>query len=163
MSSTIRILTLILALAVSISGALAEEKKISRKDTPPAVLSAFKASYPNAKIMGASSEVEDSVTYYEITCKEGKVKRDVLYTADGNVVVVETTISKSELPLPVSNAIATVYPNGKIRKAETLVKDGVTSYEVLLKSEKKYYEVVLSAKGTITETEEKGEKLDDDD
>lgn len=163
MSSLFRSLTLVLAFVFSFSSALAEEKKISRKDTPPAVLSAFKASYPNAKIMGASSEIEDSVTYYEITSKEGKVKRDVTYTVDGTLVVVETTISSKELPLPVSNAIIAVYPNGKIRKAETLVKGGVTSYEVLLKSEKKYYEVVLSSYGTITETEEKGEKLDDDD
>ena len=162
MPRTIVIFTLLLAFAM-ISSAPAEEKTIRKKDAPAAVLSAFKTAYPKATIGKVAQETEDSVLYYEISCKDGKVARDVTYTADGNVISVETTIAESELPLYVRATIVAAYPIHKIWKVETILEGGVTSYEVLLQSEKRYYEVALSAEGKITETEDKGEKLDDDD
>jgi hypothetical protein len=128
----------------------ATEKKISKKDVPAAVLSAFQNSYPNAKINGVSLEKQDSITFYEIESKDGKVKRNLLYSAEGTVKEVEEIIKSAELPDAVKQTISKEYLKGKLKKeAEKITKDGVISYEVVVKNDEDKYEIVLSADGTI--------------
>jgi len=60
-----------------------ENKAPDLKILPAAVLDAFKTAYPKAVIKGTSKETEKGVTYYEIESVDGKLNRDLLYTADG--------------------------------------------------------------------------------
>jgi uncharacterized membrane protein YkoI len=134
------------------------EREIKKNDLPPAVLTAFTKSYPNAKIKEVGMEMEDSTTYYEIESKDGKTKRSLLFTADGTLKEIEEAMKTDDLPEAVKNAIQREYPKGKIKRAEKIIEEGVTSYELVVKSGKEKYEVALSAEGAITKTEKTGKE-----
>ncbi len=141
------------------STALAQEKKIARKDVPTAVLSAFEKSYPNAKPKGFSTEVEKGKTYYEIESIEGNTTRDILYLVDGTVAEVEEGVSASGLPASVKTSVAKKYPEGKITRAERTTRNSVVTYELRIKSGKSQYELVVDPGGKIVSEKKAGGKM----
>jgi uncharacterized membrane protein YkoI len=126
-------------------GAPADDLKI----LPPAVLNAFRASYPKAVIRGASKEIEKGVTYYEVESVDGKMNRDLLYTADGKAVEVEETIAPGALPPAVLQALAKAYPGFKISKAENLLREGRRLFEIQLRAQDKKLSVTVDPSGKI--------------
>jgi hypothetical protein len=160
---------LALILAVAVVGFAAEskkevsaEKKIARKDVPAAVMSAFQKAYPKAEIRGTNQETEDSTTYFEIESRDGKVKRDILYMVDGSVKEIEESISKSELPAAIQDAIAKEYPKGSIRKGERTTRDNAVEYELIVQTGKDKMEVVLDESGKIVKTKKLATKEEED-
>ena len=110
--------------AGSIASAQEEEgQTIPCKDVPAAVTSAFAQVYPAAKIKGCVKEVEDGKTAYEVSSTENGTGRDVLYYADGKLIVVEETIAIAGLPEPVRRAADKKFPNGKITLSEKLTRE----------------------------------------
>ncbi len=93
---------------------------VNLKVLPPAVLEAFQKTYPKAVIRGASKETEKGETYYEVESVDGKMNRDLLYTADGKAVEVEEALAPGALPAAVLKALDNAYPGCKILKAEDL-------------------------------------------
>src|SRR5438552_10946152 len=89
--------------------AAAQEKKITAKQVPAAVISAFKNSYPNATIRGYAQEKEHGKTFYEIESNEGTTRRDILYNADGTVAETEESIPPTDLPANAQQAIHQKY------------------------------------------------------
>ena len=140
------------------------EKRISAKRLPSAVQAAFHKSYPAATIKGASSEVENGKTLYEIESVDGKTNRDLLYTGDGLCVEIEETISISALPDAVSKALMKEAGRAKVQKAEKLTKGETIQYEFVIGSGKVKREVVIEPGGKIVkgakaeETEKEGHK-----
>ena len=144
-----------------------KKKKFTKKDLPAAVVSAFEKDYPNATIKGGGKEKEKGVTYYEVESVDGKVKRDLLYTPEGKKTETEETIEMSAAPASIKATLASEYPKGKILKAEKVMKDSSTSYEILVKVGKKNREVVFDAdgkmiKGGKNDKEEEDEKGEED-
>jgi hypothetical protein len=129
------------------------EKKIPKKDVPTAVMLAFQKAYPKAQIVGTSRETEDSTFYFEIESRDGKVKRDLLYKADGTVKEIEESVTNAELPAAIREAIAKEYPKGVIQKGEKTTRDNVVEYELIVKNGKDKMEVVLNETGKIVKTE----------
>jgi hypothetical protein len=122
---------------------------VDLKILPPAVLAAFKAAYPNAVIRGTSKETEKGVTYYEVESVDGKMNRDLLYTADGKAVEVEEMIAPGALPAAVLQALDKAYPGYKIVKAEDLFKDGKKLFELKLQVKDKKVGVTIDPNGKI--------------
>jgi hypothetical protein len=135
--------------AVQEKKAEAGEKKIAKKDLPAPVMAAFQKAYPKATIKGASTEVEEGKTYYEIESLDGKVKRDLLYLADGTVAEIEETVSPADLPPQVKAAVTDKYPKGKIGKAEMVTRGAVAAYEVVVKSGKTTVEMSIDPAGKV--------------
>ena len=133
----------------------AQEQSIQKKDMPAAVLEVFQKSYPKAIIKGYSKEMERDNLTYEIESVEGKVHRDVTYSADGSLISVEESLPYSQLPEPVRTAIAKEYPKSKVSLCERVMKGDARQFEVLIASGKQKYELVLSGDGTIVKTEKK--------
>ena len=76
----------------------------------------------------------------------------------GKIIATEKTIKPTELPDKVSKALSEKYPRGTIKKAEELIKDDKTSYEVIIETaDKKKLEVVLDPSGKVLEEEGKDE------
>src|SRR6267378_1635562 len=102
----------LIATAVSLLSfsAAAQEKKITAKQVPAAVIAAFKTSYPHATIRGYAQEKENGKVFYEIESVEGTTHRDVLYNADGTVAEIEESIAATELPADAQQAIKQKYP-----------------------------------------------------
>jgi hypothetical protein len=105
-------------------GEKAQAKPVDLKVLPEAVLAAFKAAYPKAEIKGASMEVENGVTQYEVESVDGKLNRDLIYAADGKVIEFEETTAPENLPDRVKATLAKDFAGAKVLKAEILTKDG---------------------------------------
>lgn len=133
--------------------AFTQEKKISKKDLPQAVLSAFEKAYPKAAIKGLSQEVENGKTYYEIESVDGKTTRDLLYLADGSVTEIEEGVSVAELPPPVKATLLKEYPKGRVLKAEKTTKGTTVAYEMKVSSGKINAELVIDPTGKVVKNE----------
>ncbi len=136
--------TLVLGLSAL---ALAQEQRITRKDLPAAVLTAFAKAYPKATIKGYSKEMDEGQTVYEIESVEGKTTRDVIYSADGKLISVEESVSTSELPPEVKAALDKRFPGGKILRAEKVTKGTVVGYEFQVQHKGKTTQIVFDPKG----------------
>jgi len=134
-------------------GEKAAAKPLDLKVLPEAVLAAFKASYPLAEIKGASKEVENGVTQFEVESVDGKLNRDLLYAADGKVLEIEETTAPENLPEPVKATLAKSYPGAKVLKAEILTKDGTQNFELSLQDKDKKFSVTIDPAGKIVEKE----------
>ncbi len=129
------------ALAASIAGVQAQTPKTATPakapapaatKLPAAVEAAFKKAYPAATIKNVSSETEDGKLQYEIESVDGKTNRDVVYLANGTLLVAEEQIEASAVPAVVLTALKARYPKATITKYEKLTKGTATSYEMIL-------------------------------
>lgn len=121
------------------------------KVLPEAVLAAFKAAYPKAEIKGASKEVENGVTQFEVESVDGKLNRDLIYSAAGKVIEMEETTAPENLPEAVQKTLAKDYPGAKVLKAEILTKDGAKSFELSLQVKDKKMGVTIDPAGKFVE------------
>jgi uncharacterized membrane protein YkoI len=139
------------ALAVSMLSisAFAQEKKVTARQVPAAVIAAFKTAYPNATIRGYAREKENGKVYYEIESREGTMTRDVLYNPDGTVAEVEESIAASDLPADAQEAIHKQYPGAVISKAERTTAGDKVSYEVIAKQGKKRISMEFDSDGKV--------------
>jgi len=124
---------------------------VDLKILPAAVLNAFRTTYPNAVIKGTSKEVEKGVTYYEVESVDGKLNRDLLYTADGKAVEIEVIIAPESLPTAVLQALGKAYPGYKILKAEDMIKNGRRLYELRIQVKDKKIGLTVDPNGEIFE------------
>jgi uncharacterized membrane protein YkoI len=129
--------------------AVAQEKKITAKDVPAAVISAFKTTYPNATIRGYAREKEKGKVFYEIESREGTTTRDVLYNSDGTVAEVEETVAASELPAEVQRAFKEKYPKAVITKAERTTAGDKVSYEIVARQGKRKVTLEVDSSGRV--------------
>ena len=153
-------------IALLISTALAGEEKIKKDAVPEAVLKAFAQAYPFAKVTSYERDEEDGVIQYEIACKVGNLKLEMVYTGDGDLYEIEQVIPLKAVPKAVIQAAKKANPKARITKAEKLTKGAQTLYELHLKKGKEKKEIVLDPGGKILAPEEKedddkGEKEDD--
>lgn len=141
----------LVALAVSFLAvtAVAQEKKITAKQVPAAVIAAFKSSYPNATIRGYAQEKEHGKTFYEIESTDGTTKRDILYNADGTVAEVEESIAPTDLPADAQTAIHQKYPKAVISLAEKTTAGDKVTYEVSAKQGTRRISMEFDANGKV--------------
>src|SRR5258708_12419879 len=110
MYTFVRVAVIAVAVSLLSLSAAAQEKKITAKQVPAAVITAFRASYPNATIRGYAQEKENGKVFYEIESREGTTQRDILYNADGTVAEIEESIAATDLPAAAQEAIHNNYP-----------------------------------------------------
>lgn len=145
------------------SNIFGQEIKIKEKDLPPAVTKAFHSEYPNAKVLATAKEIEKGVTYFEIESKDGKVRRDLLFTKDGKTKEIEERLTAETIPGFVKKSIEAKYKNHEFISGEKNVSNSVITYEIMIKSGKQKYEVVCNANGKIEKTRELNKKSDKQD
>src|SRR5947209_19483535 len=98
---------LVLFIAVFSVSVYAQEIKISSKALPAAVVKAYRNSYPNGKIAGATKETVKDGVHYEIMSKDTSGKRTTLtYDAGGTLIETEEQMTIDQLPAAVTSAIA---------------------------------------------------------
>ena len=129
--------------------AVAQEKKITAKQVPAAVITAFKNSYPNATIRGYAQEKEHGKTFYEIESKEGTTRRDILYNADGTVAEIEESIAATDLPAAAQEVFHQKYPRAVISLAEKTTAGDKVTYEVAARQGRKRVSMEFDAAGKV--------------
>ena len=142
-----RLATGLLAILASTASVLAEEQAISCDAVPKPVRAAFEKAFPKASITECAKEVEKGKTAYEISSTEGGTRRDVLFHADGSLIVIEEAIPIESTPDPVQQAVRKMYPGGEITVAEKITRDGAVLYEFQVKHRGKQVEIVFDPSG----------------
>ena len=140
---------IVMAVSLLVIAAVAQEKKITGKDVPAAVMTAFKTAYPNATIRGYAREKENGKVFYEIESREGTTTRDVLYNPDGTVAEIEESIAATDLPAEVQQAMKEKYPKAVITKAERTTAGDKVSYEIVARQGKKRVTVEFDSSGKV--------------
>ena len=132
--------------------AFAQEAKINEKAVPAAVLTAFKAAYPQARIRGYAREKENGKTFYEIESLDGTTHRDILYNPDGTVAEIEEGITATDLPAEAQQTIQEKYPKAVVTIAEKVTTGDKVAYEVSAKRGKQRISLEFDANGKITKS-----------
>ena len=162
--SRISLFTMIILAFAATTNLFGQETKIKESDLPLAVTKAFHAEYPEAKIIGTAKETEKGVTYFEIESKDGKVRRDLLYTESGKVAEIEEVLTAETIPDFVKSSIEKKFTKVEFKKGEKNVRNSITKYEVIIEASEVKYEVVCDAKGKIIKsTKLKKEENDEND
>ena len=139
-----------------------KEQRLTKKDLPASIITAFQKQYPNAKIKEVGKEVEDSTTYYELETTEGKAVRTLIYIGDGRITEIEEVILSKQLPDSAQASIAKDYPKGKVEAAEKVNKGDKTTYEVKIENGNENIEAVFDSNGKLINMEKmKGEEDND--
>ena len=144
------ILAVAVLLVAGTTSVAAQEKKIARKEVPAPVLAAFEKSFPNAKVVGYSREVEDGKTLYEIESKEGTMTRDATFTPEGTLAIVEESLPASALPKPVADAFKKQHPEAQLTLAEKVTEGKKVFYELHIKEGGKSLEAKYNPDGSVT-------------
>ena len=128
----------------------------SQTKAPEKAVAAFKAKFPAAKDVEWGKE---SATEFEAEFELNGMDVSANFSADGEWLETETTITQSDLPAAVVATLDSQFGDGKVKKAETVEKTGESLvYEVKLEQDEIEVEVVLDAAGTVLKKEVKGEE-----
>jgi len=132
-------LLMITLLAITLSGFALK--------VPKAVTEAFTKKFPGATDIKWGKENAEE---YEADFKlNGKIM-SANFLADGRWTETEETINITALPVAVTTAVKTKYPNHTIIGADKIEKaNGQITYEVELKNGSKKLEVILNDDGSI--------------
>lgn len=126
-----------------------ESVKISQKEVPEPVLSAFTKAYPKASVKNYLREMREGKTCYELETKDGSTKRDIIYAANGEVMEIEEALKPTELPPLVLAALAATHPHAKIIAAERLTRGTIVQYESTISAGGKKIDLVFSDAGEL--------------
>lgn len=143
---------LILALLVvgfaTLSATHAQEKKIERKDLPPAVEKTVAEQSKGATIKGFSTEVENRKKLNEVELTVNGHGKDISIDEQGNVVETEEEVALDSLPTAVKDGLAKAAGKGTITKVESLSKGGkLVAYEAAVKTGMKKSEIQVGPDG----------------
>lgn len=152
----------VIALVLASTAIMAGEETIKKEAVPEAVIKTFEQAYPFAKVTEYEKEDRSGVIYYEIECRVGKLKLEMVYTGDGDLYEIEQLIGIKAVPKAVIKSVKKAHPKAKIKKAEKLTRGAQILYEIYIRKGKQKLEIVLDPTGKILEPEEK-EKDDDKD
>ena len=143
----------------------ADEEKVPLDKVPKAVLDAAKKRFPKGEVKGASKEVADGKTTYEISMKENGKNIDISLTPEGTITLIEKEVAFKELPKAVAATFNNKYPKATYQIIEEVIKvaegkEMLEYYEAhLTTTDKKKIEAEVLPDGKFkSETEVKDEQ-----
>ena len=163
LTDVVLFLVCVIVVAVIAEQSSAQEREISKKSVPKAVISAFEKSYPRARVKGYSTEVEEGKTLFEVESYRGSMSLDVSYLSDGTVVEIEEGITSKDLPQTVKETIKSNYPRGRVLKVERKTSGNAVTYEMKIVSGKTRVEMEVDSTGKIVRNPKENNKGDDED
>lgn len=126
----------------------AQEKKLERKDLPPAVEKTVARESANATIKGFSTEMENGKRSYEAELIVDGHGKDISMDANGNIMEVEEVVSMDSLSAEVKAALTKAAGSGTITKVESLTKKGkLVAYEANVTTGTKHREIQIGPDG----------------
>jgi hypothetical protein len=140
-SATYQLGALVIAALLVLAGTIsadekkdAGEEKVALDKVPKAVLDAFKAKFPGAKITGAAKEKDDQgKDMFELAFTYKDYKYEAELQPDGTFIAIDKQIEFKELPKPVASTLDEKFPKATYKIIE----------EVTKKNKVEYYEIAL--------------------
>jgi len=113
--------------------AFTQQESNKEQGIPKKALEAFRKSYPTATIKKFDMERIQGKIAVKIESMEGTSTRVVAYDTLGTVLTSREPIAPTDLPPKIRASIDNVYPRRSIERAEKLMENGTSRYEVYLK------------------------------
>ena len=123
-------------------------QKVQEKAVPEAVVKAFKAKYPTAKEVKWEKEMPN----YEAEFEMKEVSMSAIFNPAGNLMEVESKMSKKMLPKAILESIAKDYPGYEIEEAAKIETDGKVTYEAEVEKGEKSTDLIFDADGKLLKT-----------
>lgn len=144
-----RIGSLVIVVAVTVSSlALAQEKKMRKSDLPAAVQKTAAEQSEGATVRGYATEMDGGKRLYEVELMKDGHSKDVSMSADGQVMEVEEQVDLTTLPDAVKTGLQEKAGKGMIKKVESLTKSGtLVAYEAQVTTGTKHSEVQVGPDG----------------
>ena len=142
--------TALMALGLSLLAAAAftQEKKLQRKDLPPAVQKTVQAQSAGATIRSFSTEVEDGKRIFEAQMTINGRSRDISMDRAGNVLEIEDEVTLDALPDTVRRGLTAQAAGAALGKIEALSKHGkVVAYETTVSRAGRRHEIQVGPDG----------------
>ena len=137
-----------LVLGLLFAVASAQEKKIRRKQLPPAVEKTVAKVSEGATVKGFATEVEKGQRLYEAELIVNGHHKDILMNRQGVIVEVEEEVSMDSLPATVQAGLRKAAGSATIGMIESLTKNGkLVAYEGHVKTGTKGSEIQVGPQG----------------
>jgi hypothetical protein len=147
LSIRLSIVSVVIALAAC-SVAVAQEKKITRAQLPPAVEKTVARESQGATIKGFATEIENGKKLYEVELTVDGLSKDISIDKNGNIVEVEAEVNMDSLPADVQEGLRKAAGAGTIRMVESLTKNGkLVAYEGHVKTGTRRSEIQVGPNG----------------
>jgi len=141
------IASVVLALATC-SVVVAQEKKLTRAQLPPAVEKTVARESQGATINGFATEVENGKRLYEVELTVAGHSKDISMDKNGNIVEIEEEVAMDSLSAAVQEGLRKAAGAGTIGKIESLTKRGkLVAYEAHVKTGTKRSEIQVGPNG----------------
>src|SRR5882724_3774103 len=138
----------LLAIAMMYSLANAQEKKLTRKQLPPAVEKTVARESEGATIKGFATEVEKGQRLYEAELLVNGHHKDISMNRQGEIVEIEEEVSMDSLPATVQAGLRKAAGSAMIGMIESLTKNGtLVAYEGHVKRGLKRSEIQVGPQG----------------
>jgi hypothetical protein len=149
MTKKIRLSVVPVGIALAIcSVAVAQEKKITRAQLPPAVEKTVVRESQGATINGFATEIENGRRLYEVELTLDGHSKDISMDKSGNIVEIEEQVAMDSLPAAVQEGLRKAAGAGTIGKIESLTKRGkLVAYEAHVKTGDKRSEIQVGPNG----------------
>ena len=137
-----------LVLGLLFAVASAQEKKIRRKQLPPAVEKTVAKESEGATVKGFATEVEKGQRLYEAELIVNGHHKDISMNRRGVIVEVEEEVSMDSLPVTVQDGLKKAAGSGTIEMIESLTKNGkLVAYEGHVKTGARRSEIQVGPHG----------------
>jgi len=126
----------------------AQEKRIARKQLPPAVEKTVAEQSKGATIKGFATELDKGRRLYEVELTVDGRSKDVSMDKNGRVIEIEEEVAMDSLPVAVQEGLRKAAGAGTIGKIESLTKNGkLVAYEAHVKTGTKRSEIQVGPNG----------------
>jgi hypothetical protein len=127
---------------------VAQEKKLTRAQLPPAVEKTVARESQGATINGFATEVENGKRLYEVELTVAGHSKDISMDKLGNIVEIEEEVAMDSLPADTQEGLRKAAGAGSIGKIESLTKRGkLVAYEAHVKTGAKRSEIQVGPNG----------------
>jgi hypothetical protein len=138
----------VIAVFTAVTGATAQEKKITKADLPEAVQKTVDAQSQGATIRGFSTKIENGKRIYEAELTVNGHGKDISMDKEGNIIEIEEEVSLDSLPQAVCDGLAHAAGSGTITKVEAVTKNNkLVAYEAGVKTGAKHSEIQVGPDG----------------
>ena len=149
MSLFTKVSGVVLVLGLLFAVANAQEKKLTRKQLPPAVeKTVAKEESEGATVKGFATEVEKGQRLYEAELTVNGHSKDISMNRQGVILEVEEEVSMDSLPATVQDGLRKAAGSGTIGMVESLTKNGkLVAYEGHVKTGARRSEIQVGPQG----------------
>ena len=127
------------------------ETRITVRDLPPAVREAFRDAYPEAEVTAVTRENRDGKFLYHVQSIEGQTRRDLVYSADGDLVESQESLPPEEIPEAVRETMEDQCPNGALLLVRETQRGSEVTYFLRMACGEYRVNLVIDSSGQLLE------------